>query len=64
LPVYLILTVLLGPLGVHNIAARRYGRAACQCLLSITVFGLFVSLPWILMDIFTTRTDGDGLRMR
>ena len=64
-PLYMLLAILLGwPIPVHNIVARKYGTAAIQFLLTLSVIGNVVSIPWVLWNIFFTTTDGEGKRMK
>ena len=46
-----ILAFLLGPLGIHRFYLGRTGSAIAMLVLSITVIGLVVSVPWALIDM-------------
>ena len=64
---YVLLGIFFGSLGIHNFAAGRSGRGLAQLL--ITVFTFWLILPifvvgvWVLVDVCTIATDGNGLRM-
>ena len=45
-----LLALLVGPLGVHRFYVGRIGSGIAMLLLSCTVIGLFVSVPWALID--------------
>jgi TM2 domain-containing membrane protein YozV len=66
--VYIILGLLLGWLGLHNIYAKRNSTGAVQLMLFmmffwtiIVPFGLVV---WSIIEIFTVKVDGRGIPMR
>lgn len=46
-----ILAFLLGPLGIHRFYLGRIGTAVAMLVLSCTVIGLFLSVPWALIDM-------------
>ena len=46
-----ILAFLLGPLGIHRFYLGRTGSAIAMLVLSITFFGLIVTVPWALVDM-------------
>jgi len=46
-----ILAFLLGPLGVHRFYLGRVGTGILMLILSCTVIGLFLSVPWALIDM-------------
>ena len=46
-----ILAFLLGTLGVHRFYLGRVGSGLAMLLLSCTVIGLIVTLPWALIDM-------------
>jgi len=46
-----MLAFLLGPLGIHRFYLGRVGSGIAMLLLSCTVIGLFVTVPWALIDM-------------
>jgi TM2 domain-containing membrane protein YozV len=46
-----ILAFLLGPLGIHRFYLGRIGSAIAMLVLSCTMIGLFLSVPWALIDM-------------
>lgn len=60
-----LLALFLGPLGVHRFYLGRNGSALAMLVMSMTMVGLIVTLPWSLIDMiryvgmsdeeFTTR---------
>lgn len=46
-----LLAFLLGPLGIHRFYLGRVGSGIVMLLLSCTVIGLIVSVPWALIDM-------------
>jgi TM2 domain-containing membrane protein YozV len=65
---YVVLALFLGWLGIHNFVAGRAGRGVIQVLLTLaaipTVGASAVVLAiWLLLDICTVTTDGNGARM-
>ena len=42
---------LLGPLGIHRFYLGRVGTGILMLVLSCTVFGLLVSVPWAFIDM-------------
>jgi TM2 domain-containing membrane protein YozV len=49
--VAVILAFFLGPLGIHRFYLGRIGSAIAMLVLSCTVIGLFLSVPWALIDM-------------
>jgi TM2 domain-containing membrane protein YozV len=66
--VYIILGLLLGWLGLHNIYAKRNSTGAVQLMLCMMFFWtLIVPLilaVWSIVEIFTVKVDGNGNPMR
>lgn len=62
-----LLCCLLGCFGAHNFYNNKSGSAVPQLILSITVIGLFISIPWVLVDcimiLCNAYTDGEGLKL-
>ena len=46
-----ILAFLLGPLGIHRFYLGRVGSGIAMLVLTCTVVGLLVSVPWALIDM-------------
>lgn len=46
-----LLAFLVGPLGIHRFYLGRVGSGIAMLLLSCTVIGLIVSVPWALIDM-------------
>ena len=68
---YIILGLFFGGWGVHNFYASRFGAGAGECIYAVVVLGLvfacgdpavlLLMLPiwiWVLIELFTVRTDG------
>jgi TM2 domain-containing membrane protein YozV len=56
-----LLAFLLGPLGVHRFYLGRIGSGVAMLLLSCTLIGLLVTVPWSLIDMirFLVMDDRD-----
>lgn len=65
--IYIILGLLLGLAGIHNFYAGYYGRGAAQLIITVLLgwlyIGIFVTLIWVLVDLFAVDRDASGLRM-
>ena len=46
-----LIAFLLGPLGIHRFYLGRTGSGIAMLVLTCTVVGLIVSVPWALMDL-------------
>lgn len=46
-----LLALLVGPLGIHRFYVGRVGSGIAMLLLSFSVIGLLVSVPWALIDM-------------
>jgi TM2 domain-containing membrane protein YozV len=46
-----LLAFLLGPLGIHRFYLGRVGSGIAMLVLSCTVIGLLLSVPWALIDM-------------
>ena len=46
-----LLAFLTGPLGIHRFYLGRIGSGIAMLVLSCTVIGLFVTVPWALIDM-------------
>lgn len=48
--VYLLLCWLFGVFGVHRFYAGKIGSGVAMLIISLTIFGLFITIPWTLID--------------
>lgn len=62
--IYIGLAVFLGLLGIHNFYAGYAGRGIIQILLTITMFGAFLTAVWCLIEICSTTHDAKGRKMK
>lgn len=62
--VYVLLDLFLGPLGVHNMYAGFIGTGILQLILSLTLVGLIITVPWCILELFIQTKDASGRRMR
>jgi TM2 domain-containing membrane protein YozV len=46
-----LLAFLIGPLGIHRFYTGRTGSGIAMLLLSCTIAGLFVTVPWAFIDM-------------
>lgn len=46
-----LIAFLIGPLGIHRFYLGRIGSGIAMLILTCTVIGLFVTLPWALIDM-------------
>ncbi len=64
----LLLCVLLGYLGVHRFYAGRFLSGAIMLVLTLTLYGAFITVLWWLVDLLMIVTgqfhDGCGNKMR
>jgi hypothetical protein len=58
---------LLGLLGIHNIYAGYYGKAAMQLFISVGLGwmygGIVITGVWVIIDLITVRADAEGRAM-
>ena len=47
-----LLWFFLGLFGAHNFYLRRTGVAITQLILSLIVVGMFITIPWVLVEAF------------
>lgn len=57
----------LGPLGVHRMISGKVGTGILQLVLTCTVAGLFITVPWAIIDFIMILTnnweDKDGAKV-
>ena len=58
---YILLALLFGWMGIHNLYAGYYIRAAVQIVIMLTGYGLLIVEIWALIEIFTVKTDSRGI---
>lgn len=61
---YVVLALLLGWIGIHNFYANRSMIGVVQLILGMTGIGMFISIPWALIDALCIRVDGNRLAFR
>ena len=61
---YVLLDLFFGVFGIHNIYAGFIGTGIIQLILSCTVFGLFLTIPWCILELFLRTKDSLGQRMQ
>ena len=65
--VYIILGVFLGLFGVHNFVAGRTDKAVPQLLITLLTGWLIIPLLavkiWVIIEVCTVTTDGNGTPM-
>ena len=66
--IYIILGLLFGWFGLHNLYAKRNNVGAVQLILFLMFFWTlivpFILVVWSIVDVITVKVDGDGLPMR
>lgn len=55
-----ILAFLLGPLGIHRFYVGRTGSGIAMLLLTMSVVGALISVPWALIDLVRYLTMSNG----
>ncbi len=59
-----LLAFFLGGLGIHNFYLGKTGQGVAQLILTITVIGSLISIPWAFIQailiIMGSTTDADG----
>jgi len=66
--IYIILGLFLGGLfGIHNFYAGRYGPAVAQLLIMLIlgwfIIGIVINVIWVLIELCSVITDGNGNAM-
>jgi TM2 domain-containing membrane protein YozV len=65
---YIILGLLFGWFGLHNIYAKRSNVGAVQLILFLMFFWTlivpFILVVWSIFEIITVKNDGNGIPMR
>jgi TM2 domain-containing membrane protein YozV len=46
-----VLAFVVGPLGIHRFYLGRTGSAVAMLVLTCTVFGMIISVPWAIVDM-------------
>jgi len=62
-----ILAFFFGTIGVHNFYLGFNGRGICQLLLTLSFIGMFISVPWVCIElivIFFYSKDGRGVPLK
>lgn len=62
--IYIILDAHFGILGLHNMYAGLIARGILQLLLTCTIVGLIITIPWSLLELFLQTKDSYGRKMR
>ena len=62
--IYIILDAHFGILGLHNMYAGLIARGILQLLLTCTIAGLIITIPWSLLELFLQTKDSYGRKMR
>ena len=62
--IYIILDAHFGILGLHNMYAGLIARGILQLLLTCTIVGLIITIPWCLLELFLQTKDSYGRKMR
>jgi TM2 domain-containing membrane protein YozV len=65
--VFIILGLLLGCLGIHNLYAGYYGRGLIQMAITAVLgwiyVGFVITIVWALIEVITVKTDVQGKPM-
>ena len=61
---YVVLALLLGTLGIHNFYANRVLSGVLQFIITLTGVGLFLTIPWCILEACFVRKDGNGLAFK
>lgn len=46
-----LFALFFGPIGFHRFYVGKIGTGIVQLVLSLTIFGLFISIPWSIIDL-------------
>lgn len=60
---YVLLDLFFGCAGVHNFYAGFIGTGIIQFILSCTIVGLFVTIPWCILEMIIQTKDASGQQM-
>ena len=60
---YVLLDLFFGVAGIHNMYAGFIGTGIIQLILSCTVIGLFLTVPWCILELFLRTKDSLGRKM-
>jgi TM2 domain-containing membrane protein YozV len=63
---FIILGVLLGPLGAHNFFAGYHRKAIAQLLITLLTLGFAGPMMWVwaVIDVWTVDRDSNGIKFR
>lgn len=61
--IYIILGLLFGGLGFHNFYAGNNTKGVIKILLTITLIGAVISIPWSILELCFDDTDSNGKPM-
>ena len=60
---YVLLDLFFGIFGIHNMYAGFVGTGILQLILSCTVFGLIITIPWCILELLFQSKDAFGRKM-
>jgi len=62
---FVILGLVFGCVGLHNYYAGYTGRGTAQLIITLLSFGfgLIITIPWALVEIFVVTADSTGIKM-
>ena len=61
---YVLLDLFFGIFGIHNMYAGFVGTGILQLILSCTVFGLAITIPWCILELLFQSKDAFGRKMQ
>lgn len=57
---YIVIGLIFGGIGLHSFYSGRPFQGLVQLLLGATMVGLFITIPWAILSLLVTTTDGQG----